>query len=184
MGTFVLAAPEMRTIDTTASADTITLAAVIGKKYEILNIGTGGNDLTVNYGVDSLDISDGSWAGFLYDGSSWVVLFYTDYSGDVTALENAIMQVTEIDASGAPQTETLADATSATNPLMYVIKGLNGVTFDTTAAQTIDGESSVTYSEELTVIMLPIDGNWRTHLTARSDTYIDNRAITQALVFS
>ena len=184
MGTFVLPAPEMRTVDTTSAPETITLSAVIGKKYEIVNVGSGGNDITVNYGVDSMTISDGSWGGFLYDGSTWAVLFYTDYASDLTALEDAIMEIVTVDATSAPQAITLADATVETNPLMYVISGTNGVTFDTTAAQTIDGASSVVYSEAITVIMMPVGGNWRTHLTARSDQYIDNRAITQALVFS
>jgi hypothetical protein len=187
MAEFISPMPEVKAIDTDSGSTTVSLTQTTGKRVYIFNKGTSGNVVQVNYGVDSYDVDDSELTLFLYDGEDWVVSASADTASllsRIGALEDSKVTLYSVDASSSAQSVTLPDATATELLRMYIISGTNGVTFDTTSAQTIDGASSITYSEEITVLMMPTGGNWRTHLTARSDSYIDGRAITQALVFS
>lgn len=187
MAEFISPMPEFQSIDTTSGSSVVTLTEIIGRRVYIYNKGTGGNVVQVNYGATSYDIDDAELVLFVYDGTDWIFNASSDTGAllsRIVALEDTKTTVFEVDASSTPQTVTLPDATATDILRLYVISGTQGVTFNTSLAQTIDGASSIVYSEETTVLMIPVDGNWRTHLNARSDVYINNLAITQALVFS
>ena len=82
MANFIVPNAEYLSIDTTSASDSTTLSEVIGKKYIITNVGTGGNTLTVNYGTSSKVLADGEAFIVLYDGTIWVVLNDKNYQGD------------------------------------------------------------------------------------------------------
>lgn len=84
MAKFIKANTLYESVNTTLGADSITLSAIAGKDYQIVNTGTGGNTLTINYGIDSLNLADGESTRIFYDGSHWIV-------GDVLAGGGSIL---------------------------------------------------------------------------------------------
>ncbi len=70
----VLPPTDYRAIDTTSTAQAITLSEVKGKHYAVKNTGTGTKNLTVNYGTDSIAIQDGDLVYFIFDGTDWSCL--------------------------------------------------------------------------------------------------------------
>lgn len=93
MSTFILPPPEMRSVDTTSGNVAITLDPVIGKRYEIYNIGNGGNTVDVTYDVNTVNIVDGGVKTFTYVDSTWLVV-----DGGTTSLGTAA----QLDTGTAP----------------------------------------------------------------------------------
>lgn len=101
MANFIVPNAEYLSIDTTSAPDSTTLSEVIGKKYIITNVGTGGNTLTVTYGTSSKVLADGEAFIVLYDGTIWVVLNDKNYQGDPINANDILIPVNgKIDSQG------------------------------------------------------------------------------------
>lgn len=87
--TFVKSNAQYMGIDTTEQAETVTLDAVVAKEYQVANIGTGGNIVQVNFGLNSLVVAEGEYITALYDGAVWSYNANTGGSpGEATDLAN------------------------------------------------------------------------------------------------
>ena len=78
MANFIKANTEYSSIDTTAGAVAITLDAVVGKTYQLVNSGTSGNLLVITYGSSIKNLSDGEDTSIMYDGSIWMLVDTTE----------------------------------------------------------------------------------------------------------